>query len=302
MKKLEVEVTDYLYNQSIVFLQESLYKLLADDNDAISFNKNITLACVSLQVSLELAIKSLIVRKLGLRGIISNGQKKLTDDEIIDRYYNNRIKTADFDVLKNCVKSNNFVERLNKSDFKIIDDFQLYRNKIFHFVYNFNNNEHKKLESNILYYLLNIVLRILSELVLEDIPSMLLENILGHSLMNKLIKYEPYRFAMETLVKDSSDKVYSCIFCNARTMVSDQELCYCCNMDYGVYTMTDCSYCNEKGSVIYDNLNIDANGYSSKGLCLNCDEDSIIFECPKCGIAYNIEAEIGCTLDKCLNE
>jgi hypothetical protein len=66
--------------------------------------------------------------------------------------------------------------------------------------------------------------------------------------------------------------------------------------------MIDCDYCKTKRSVIYDNLNIALNNNETKGLCLNCDNDGIIFECPKCGLAHNIETKFEgvCNKDNCI--
>jgi hypothetical protein len=108
---------------------------------------------------------------------------------------------------------------------------------------------------------------------------------------------------MSKLAAQASEDVYKCIFCNQRTFAQEKNLCYCCNYNLSLCGFLDCCYCGSKKSVVYDKLNI---GYqvdhSLRGLCLNCDSDCIVFECPKCQTAYNLEdfQEEHCTEDKCI--
>lgn len=111
---------------------------------------------------------------------------------------------------------------------------------------------------------------------------------------------------MQRLATENSRRVFDCIVCNNRTYSQDEDYCYCCNFLGEDYNMIDCDYCKEKRCVIYDNLNIHLNQNEMKGLCLNCGEDGIIYQCPKCELAYNLETNIGnvklCNNDMCIYE
>lgn len=306
-EQLHKEVYQKLFNNSIVFLKDGIERLVNKDNgdnDLIEPDLLI-LTCTSFQISIELAIKALIVVNEGIKGIINNKQQNLTDNKIEALFIENRIKTSEFDKLKNFVKSKNFIQNLTKDDFRIISEFQNYRNKIVHFSYEFQDGDLFDLKYDIVYYMIHIIFKILLNKNNQDTkPSEFLEYKIGSSLHKSLINYTPYIDAMEKIAGKNSEKVFKCIGCNNRTYSQDDEYCYCCNFISEDFTLIDCDYCKEKKSVIYDNLNIELNNNTARGLCLNCDNDGIIFQCPLCGFSYNIETKIGnyCTNEKCMNE
>ena len=307
MKQISKKLQQKLFSNSIIFLKDGIERLVNNDNGEEDFIEPdlLILTCTSFQISIELAIKALIVEKSGIRSLIHNKQKGLPDNEIEKLFFENRIKTKEFDTLKTFVKSKNFIEELTKEEFRTIDEFQNYRNKIVHFTYFFPEGEFYDKKEDLLYYMIHILFKILLSTNSQDMkPSEFIEYTIGSDLHKKLIKYTPYINSMKRLAKQNSDKVFECIVCNNRTYSQEEEYCYCCNFIGEHFTPIDCDYCKEKGSVIYDNLNIEINNNEMRGLCLNCGNDGIIFQCPKCGFAYNIETKIGdyCTNEKCMNE
>lgn len=305
----EKEAYKQLYDNSVLFLKDGIERLVNKDNgneDYIEHNL-LTLTCTSFQISLELAIKSLIIEREGIRKVINKKQQNLTDDKIEELFKNNELKTLDFDVQKNFVKSKNFIEDLSKEDFDTIDEFQTYRNRIVHFSYKFYEGDLFDLKYDLIYYLIKIIFKVLqSKKHQDEKPSEFLQYTLGDELHKKIISYTPYIQAMRRLAKENSRKVFDCIVCNNRTYSQDEDYCYCCNFLGESYNMIDCDFCKEKRCVIYDNLNIHLNRNEAKGLCLNCGEDAIIYQCPKCESAYNMETNIGnrslCNNIRCANE
>ncbi len=303
----EKEVYKMLYNNSIVFLKDGIERLVNKDNGEDDFIEHdlLTLTCASFQIALELAIKALIVERAGIRSIINKKQQILSDKEIESLFQENNLKTLEFDAQKNFIKSKNFIQDLTKEEFEIIDDFQLYRNRIVHFSYKFYDGDLFDLKYDIIYYLIHIIFKVLlSKKHQDERPSEFLEYSLGSELHKKLIEYAPYIYAMERSAKDNSERVFKCIVCNNRTYSQEEEYCYCCNFLGIDFTPIDCDYCKEKKSFIYDNLNIELNNNEAKGLCLNCDNDGIVYQCPKCGFAYNMETKFDnvCINNKCINE
>lgn len=291
--EFERNLYEQLYNNSIVFLNDGIDRLVSKDNDKIDIIEHnlLVLTCASFQISIELAIKALIVEKKGINSVIEAKYNTLSIDEIQDLFISNNLKTLEFDTQKNFIKSQNFIEDLTKEDFKVIDEFQKYRNKIVHFAYNFNDENLNYLKNNIIYYLINIVFKILLSAKNQDLkPSQFIEYILGSELHYKLMHYTPYINAMEKLAKEKSTKVYTCLGCENRTFSKDENYCYSCNF-INDYSLINCDFCGEKNSVIYDNLNISLNDYMAKGLCLNCLEEGMIFECEVCGKAHNMETK-----------
>ena len=293
--EFEKEAYKRLIENSKVFLKDGIERLVNKDNgndDYIEHNL-LTLTCTSFQISIELAIKALIIERAGIRFILNKKQRELSDNEIEALFKDNNLKTLDFEAQKNFIKRKNYISDFSKDEFEIIDEFQVYRNRIVHFSYKFYDGDLFDLKYDIIYYLIHIIFKILlSERHQDDKPSEFLQYTLGGGLHKKLISYSPYIYAMERLAKENSNKVFRCIVCNNRTLSQDEDYCYCCNFYSLDFTMINCDYCNEKKSVIYDNLNIKLNNNEAKGLCLNCDEDGIIYECPDCENAYNIETNL----------
>lgn len=287
----EKEAFEQLYNNSTLFLKDGIERLVNKDdgNDDYIEHDLLTLTCTSFQISLELAIKSLIIEREGIRMVIEKKQQNLTDNDIEILFRNNGLKTLDFDAQKNFIKSRNFIDDLTKNDFKIIDEFQTYRNKIVHFSYKFCNEDLFDLKYDIIYYLIRIIIKVLQPKKHQDQkPSEFFQYILGKELYLKLIHYSPYIQAMRTLANENSLKVFNCLDCNQRTYSQDEDYCYCCNFSGEFYNMINCDSCNEKKSVIYDNLNIHLNQNEARGLCLNCGNDVIVYQCPKCESTYNM--------------
>lgn len=287
----EEYTSDKLQRNAITFLKDGLNRLVSSDTESDVINEELLiLTCTSLQISIELATKALIIKKLGFRCILNPKQRKLTDRALILHFQDNKIRTLDFDVQKNLVKSKNLIEDFSKEEFKIIEKFQQYRNKIVHFSYEFAQSDLNNIKSDIIYYFVHVIFKILSaQLKQEYKPSEFLQYVLGGSLHRQLLDYLPYVTAMKNLAQEHSAIVLKCVICNNKTLSQDDNYCYCCNFYNHDFTLIDCDYCEVKKCVIYDNLNIYLNKNEARGLCLNCDEDGIIYECPNCNKAYNME-------------
>ena len=281
--------------------------IFQDDSDINYIEHDLlTLTCTSFQISLELAIKSLIIGEQGIRNILNKKQRSLSNNEIKNLFIKNNIKTLDFNAQKNFIKSKKLIDNLAKEDFNIMDNFQLYRNKIVHFSYTFKTNELETFRDKIIYYMIHIILKILLHgKNSEDKPSEFIEYILGSKLHQKLIKYPPYTQAMHSFVKEvalPSEKILRCIICNNRTLIQYGEYCYCCNFEYETLRLITCDYCKEEKTVLYDHLNITSNQNMARGLCLYCENDGVIFQCPQCESEHNIETNFHnvCTPDNCI--
>lgn len=239
----EKEAYLQLYNNAVLFLKDGIERLVNKDNGESDFIEHdlLTLTCASFQISLELAIKSLIIEREGIRMIISKNQQCLADEEVEKLFKENKLKTLDFDIQKNFIKSRNFIEDLSKDDFQTIDEFQTYRNRIVHFSYKFYDGDIFDFKYDLIYYLIRIIFKVLqSKKHQDEKPSEFLEHTLGNELHKKLIQYTPYVCAMKRLAEENSRKVFDCIVCNNRTYNQDEDYCYCCNFIGEPYNMIDC--------------------------------------------------------------
>ncbi len=96
---------------------------------------------------------------------------------------------------------------------------------------------------------------------------------------------------MEQYAAKNANPVWTCIGCFHRAYSPALDLCYCCGYETLTgYRRVDCGYCGTKDSVIYDNLDIhnEGNHHMMRGFCLNCEENTEVFECPLCGEAHDI--------------
>lgn len=306
ISKFEKSIYETLHNNSIVFLKDGVERLIQNDNDEVDFIHHdlLILTCVSFQTSLELASKALIVERSGIRSILNSKQRALNDHEIENLFLDNNLKTLDFEYQKNFIKTKKYIYSLTREDFISIETFQKYRNNILHLSYKFADGDYYDLKEDAIFYMINIIFKILLSNSHEDVkPSEFVIEILGAELYKSLITYKPYLEAIKRIAMANSKEVFNCIFCSQRTFAQDQDYCYCCNSYYEDNVFTDCAFCNKKRSIIFDDLNIKLNFNSVKGLCLNCDNDFILYKCPDCKVVYNLELDFGkkCAEDYCIN-
>lgn len=299
----EEKIYSIVKNNSFIFFKDFIERITAKDNDREDYISNdlIVLSFSSLQISLELAMKSLMLKKLGLRSLIDPSIIK-SDSELYTDFKSNKLKIIRFEQIKNITKKRKLVDDLDDDDFEIITDFQKYRNGIVHFSYGFEEGDYYDLKYDIIYFVVNILIKILS--YEEDLkPSEFLQYNLGEKYHNKLINYMPYISAMNKMAQIASEKVYTCIHCDNKTYSKDDDYCYLCNITNDSEYFINCSDCEDKRSVIYDGSNLEYNQYSGSAKCLNCDYRTEVFLCPKCELIYDKnENSTMCTIVKCINE
>lgn len=306
IENFENQIQRRLTENSKLFLSDGIERLINQDNGEEDFINSdlLSLTCTSFQISIELALKSLVIERNGLKSILNKKYQNRSSSELEDLFRDNNIKTAEFDTIKNFVKSKGYIMDLTKYDFKVIEEFQLYRNRIVHFTYEFEESDLYDMKYDLIYYMIQIIFKILLSNEHQDVkPSEFLAYSLKSGLHNKLTKYPPYIQAMERVSKENTDSVFKCIVCNNRTFSKFEGYCYCCNFISEDFKLINCLHCNETKSVIYDNLNIKLNNNMAKGLCLNCDTDGMIYQCPECELGYDNEMEFEkyCTDGNCIN-
>lgn len=299
----EQNIFNDLRNNSLIFFKDFIDRITDKDNaadDHIS-NELVMLSVSSLQISLELALKAVVLKKSGLLQIIKEESSTKSIAALFQDFQNNSLKTKQFEQIKNYAKSNNLVSTLSDFDYENITYFQKYRNGIVHFSYKFQEGDFFDLKYDITYFVVSILIKVLCSGDDDIKPSEFLEYSLGSKYHNKLIHYRPYVEAMKSMADAHSEKVFTCIICNSRTYAKEEDYCYCCNFYGDLHSFRDCEFCNEKKSMIYDGLNIGSNHFTAKAQCLNCLRDTIIFLCPKCESSYNLEitSEQRCNIDDC---
>lgn len=305
----EKKIKEVLEANSVIFFKSFIDRITERDNgdeDEIS-NELVILSVSSLQIAMELAMKAALIEHSGLYEVVfskNDSHRSKTERELLDQFENNSLKTIGFEKVKHYVRINEVISTLDEDDFLIIDDFQKYRNGMVHFAYKFSHGDYFDLKYDIIYFAINILLKVLYNKHDDLKPSEYLEYKIGKEHYNKLRSYKPYVYAMEKLARSNSDEVFDCFFCHSHTYSKDVEYCYFCNIDYAGYQFTDCTYCHSKQTMLYDHLNLENNSYSTKGFCLVCKSDALLFACPNCEEIYNLETENHskiCSLQNCIN-
>lgn len=96
--------------------------------------------------------------------------------------------------------------------------------------------------------------------------------------------------ALKKLIGEEYDEVYFCPICSQTLFIPTKKCLGCLNEfdNPHIFGYEKCSHC-EKDTVIFDRCNLDTNKFS-RGLCVNCKNDTIIYRCECCGNEYNIES------------
>lgn len=111
-----------------------------------------------------------------------------------------------------------------------------------------------------------------------------------------------YFAELKKFLYDEYSEIYMCPFCSCKTLTPDKK-CLACLYSFNdkiAFGYVRCGYCG-KESVIYDALNISNNNNMIRGLCLNCDNDTTVYKCPKCNNSVNLELfkKDNCKPDAC---
>ena len=297
---MQMDINIVTYNatssNSILFLKKALSQLTKDSDTEKPIDKeDAILSCIYIQLSLELAIKAVIIKRVGITSILDKSKhNKDSEEELLKKFNNNSIKVKEFDSLKNFVKANKQIFNLDKNHISYIEKFQNIRNKLVHMNYNFTIEEFENMKKDLIFVIAHIIIKLLAEDA-KSLPSEFYIQHLNHQEFNKLINYRLYRTEMEELAKQSATTVYLCPICSNYSLNFDNKFCYTCLSvfdDDSTYGFLDCDYCNSKESVIYDRLNVHFNDHIIRGLCLECKEDALVYECPICSYSYNIDTNL----------
>ena len=291
-----------LFRNAIVFLNEAIYRF----NLGIENYDNKVLSIVDLQMSLELAIKFTIANYRSASSIFEDKSVVgLSEEEILSLFLDNKLKVKEFEQLKNYLKGDRFFCTEFSSEFSYMEKFQNYRNKLVHQSYNFSEDENAAIEKDIIHIIVYILYRLLSNDVSSSDYKEYLYEYIPQEEYQKLLSNAIFAAEIQSKFECEYGKLYLCPLCSTRSLTPLKK-CYRCLEsfdDRNFFGYVTCNYCDED-FVIFDAGNIDCNNGFIKGLCLNCEEDTIVYKCKKCGGYSNLEAfeRKKCTPEHCLWE
>nr|WP_184546130.1 hypothetical protein [Mucilaginibacter sp. FT3.2]MBB6231903.1 hypothetical protein [Mucilaginibacter sp. FT3.2] len=277
-------VYDNIYSNAVMFLRRAIKELIAHSGDHLE-REQAVVACIFIQMSIELGFKAYLIKTCSLSSILLKKHKDQPIQELMEAFEQGKLKTKSFEDLKNIIIADEGL--FDEERIQYINDFQDYRNQAVHFHLNLAPGDLFDLRYDLVYMLVHVVIPILTEINMDfETPSEFYENQLDKNDFKTLIKFRPYVEEMKKVAAEHSRLVYNCIECEERTYNVDNEMCYCCNLqftDFGEYVT--CISCKAPRSVIFDHNNIAINDNIMNGLCLNCGERPEVFKCPHCGVA-----------------
>lgn len=279
-----------LFQKAIIFLDESIGYI----NRGVSKRRNMVLAIINMQISMELALKSSLANYFGLRKILIDKQAQLSDEELQQLFNDNNLKIREYDSLKNFTKTpesaNIEAYNFEKPQYKYMERFQKYRNQILHSSYIFSDNESKQMEKDLIYVFIHILGVLMSDRT-EDEYRTFVHEYLNNNEYSILLKNPTYNSEFQLFLEEEYDKLYTCPYCNTKT-VTPYKYCARCLTDFNVsseiFAFVKCGCCGEE-MVICDASNIENNNNYMRGLCLNCGEDTFVYKCPQCHNYVNAE-------------
>ena len=283
------EFSTVLSKNAIMFLDEAVGFI----NMGIKERKNMVLAIVNIQLAVELSMKASIIDFYGIRKVLIDKQAQMTDLEIEQLFRENKLKVREYDSLKNFLKSNDKDgERYDfkKTQYKYMERFQNYRNQILHSSYIFSDKECEEMEKDLLYVLMHIIGVLMSNRM-DDEYREFVQEYLNYKEYSKLMENPIYNHELQVFLERYYDKLYTCPHCGTKTVTPNRYCARCLtnfNVSNEIYAFVKCGWCGEE-MVICDAANIENNNNMIRGLCLNCEEDTIVYKCPKCHSFVNAE-------------
>ena len=278
-----------LFQNANIFLNAAIHYF----NKGLESQDNRVLAVVSTQMALELAVKMRITKDYGVRTILEGDFSAATDQDILDGYENNSLRVKEFETLKNFLKSKKVYNMYFSGEYAYMERFQKLRNKLVHFDYNFTEQELEQLEDDIIHVIVNILHILISSNVSHDEYRIFMEEYIDTAEYQKLLTNRSYMNALRDIIVREYGEIYFCPICSRRLFLPIRKCLGCLNdfNNSSAFGFLDCNYCGEE-TVIYDACNID-NNHFLRGLCLRCEDDTVVYKCPKCGNVFNLENSEG---------
>ena len=177
---------------------------------------------------------------------------------------------------------------IERKEYKYMEMFQKYRNCVLHSSYHFSIEERKNIEKDIIYTLIHILGILMSEENKED--RIFMQEYLNGNEYAKLLENPVYIEELNAFLRKEYGHLYTCPYCSTKTLTPEYKCARCFNVfsDPYFFGYVDCGYCGED-MVIFDAANIECNNNYMRGLCLNCENDTTVYKCPKCGRYINAE-------------
>ncbi|KRE70886.1 hypothetical protein [Paenibacillus sp. Soil750] len=292
MKNKEEMLINYLFENAIRFMRFSIEELISPDINNID---NIIKACVLIQTTTELSLKYAVSYNFGeisIRKILHKNLRELSIDEIYNKFLTNKLIISEFENLKKYLNSD-AKYKFSREQIAYMDKFQLIRNKVLHFSYNFDSEDKEEMKKTFIYIVMRIIYPLLYESYsIESLeyltPNQFFKLYIGEEKFTAISKTQEYKEIIYEIVSSFKEKngIGKCIYCEEKTWMIENCQCLLCERRSDDILLK-CPVCKSNKSVIFQSLNMECNNNATKGYCVNCYRKTSIIKCKKCGI-YNV--------------
>ena len=199
----ESKISTSLFQNSTIFLNDAIKHFNNNKQD----HSTRILAVVEVQMAIELAMKYRIAEEYGSKIIFDNVPSDIDDNELEKMFTENKLTTREFENLKNFLKGKEEFCRKLSNEFKYMEKFQLYRNKLVHLSYNFSQKELNELEDDIIHVIVYILHTLLSGKVSADEYRIFLYEYIEHKEYEKLLSNRKFYLALNDILNKEYSKV-----------------------------------------------------------------------------------------------
>lgn len=294
-----------VYSNAVLYIRRAIKEITSSQNnlDDVFDNETGIISSLFCQMSIELSLKAFLIKETGIKTVIEQRDANKHDSEIWNLFNNNNLHTKSYNDLKGVIIKRKDLIWFQDVHKNYLNKFQTNRNRLVHLNLFLNSRDLSDLKSETIFVIVHILVPLLTDINFDfESPTEFYEKHLTIDDFNKLISYKPYYEEMEKLALYPTGKAYNCPECYKRAYSTENDLCYCCNLNYSdAVEYAICNNCNEE-AVIFDPLNISLNNHRGNGLCLKCENKMEVYKCPECTSSYtfySINELVRCSPNRC---
>lgn len=250
--------------------------------------------CVfSLQEAMELLVKLYFLEERGYVSILIKKHKTNTEEQNLQLFQNQDLKTLGYGELLEDLKSENDCP-LSTDDFDLLEEFQKARNQIAHIGFKYISDE-------LVSSAIDLIISVFSDLKYderirnnesEELRNILKE-LLGDDLFYDFTNKVRVRTRIENKLKTKFTETHYCLDCECNTVINRnfRYKCLLCGYQVSSYLVEPilCPDCDTK-SLYIDKLNTSPDN-DSKGYCPCCSAELYVSQCKTCKQYYVIDVQ-----------
>lgn len=201
MIAFENEIYKSVVHNASLFLNEGVSKLFADKDFSKKFltKDSYVFAVSNIQMAMESAAKAYVISHKGLKCVVDSNRAGLSLEEHEALYKNKKLKVQEFETISKQLNGIGMGLNLTKGQRKMIEEYQTYRNKLFHLTCNVETLELESIHDNLLMYSINTVMYLLFDKYQNERPTDFMAQLTIWDYFNTLQHSTAYRETMNKI-------------------------------------------------------------------------------------------------------